>query len=88
MSHGEEFLADTAYEREKAMEQWERITIRAEMEASHGIWRTKDGQVLSVKEMQTSHIRNCINMLVRHKNPLTNIYVPMFEKELAERKEE
>ena len=29
-------------------------------------WRTRDGQVLSLEDMKSPHIENCIKMLQRH----------------------
>jgi hypothetical protein len=29
-------------------------------------WTTKDGDVLKIKDMETSHIQNCINLLKRN----------------------
>lgn len=31
----------------------------------NGIWTTRDGEVLKISEMTTSHIRNCVAMLDR-----------------------
>ena len=85
MSYGSELLAETAYERDKALEKWEELSIQAHNNASHGLWITKDGRYLHVSEMETSHIRNCIRMLERNDSPFKDTYIPMFEKELAER---
>lgn len=87
MSLGSEILAEYAYERDEAQKKWEHIVLKATVDASHGIWRTRDGRVMLVGEMSTEHIINCIRMLERNSNPLLEIYRPMFEKELAERKD-
>ncbi len=84
MGLGSEYLADYAYEREQALKLWEKASIYA----IKGIWHTKDGRMLFVKDMTTQHIHNCIRMMERNNNPLLGVYRPMFEKELAEREEE
>lgn len=88
MSYGREYLDETAYERDRAIERQRKLELTAVGMASHGLWQTKEGKTLSVKEMETSHIKNCIRMLLRNKSPFAYIYVPMFEKELTEREEE
>lgn len=87
MSMGSDYLADFEYERDKEIKRMESLYIQASLEASRGIWRTKDGRVLSVHEMETSHIRNCMKMLHRNHSPFEDVYKKMFEAELAERKE-
>ena len=77
-----------SYGREQAEALYEIAEGMAIGMASQGLWETKEGKKLSVKEMTTSHIKNCINMLNRNNSPFADIYVPMFERELAERKEE
>lgn len=86
MSYGSEYLADSSYEREQAEEWDEMAEVMAIGMASRGLWETKEGKVLSVKEMETSHINNCIKMLKRNNSPFAYIYVPMFEEELRERR--
>lgn len=83
MSLGSEYLAEHEYEREQA----EAIWFKAVADASHGIWRTKDGRTLFVEDMTTQHIHNCIRMMERNNNPLLDVYRPMFEKELAKRED-
>ncbi len=45
------------------------------------IWKTKDGRKLNIKNMKTSHIINCINMLRRQ---LWTIPYPKFKGEMAQ----
>lgn len=87
MSMGSEYLAEFEYERDEEIKRMESLYIQASLEASRGIWRTKDGKVLSVHEMETSHIRNCMKMLHRNHSPFEEVYAEIFETELAERKE-
>lgn len=47
-------IAHAVYESQR--ESWEDM-----MESKE--WRTKDGQLLKIKDMQTSHIQNCVRML-------------------------
>lgn len=87
MSFGREHIAEYEYERDQFIARWEEMSIRAENNASHGLWITKDGRYLHVSEMETSHIQNCIRMLKRYDSPFKKYYIPMFEKELKERGE-
>ena len=87
MSYGSEYLDETTYEREQAEAWYEIAEGMAIGMASKGLWETKEGKTLSVKEMTTSHIKNCIRMLQRNNSPFADIYVPMFEKELIDRGE-
>ena len=85
MGIGSEYLAETEYERDKEIERWEAMSIQAHINASRGLWITKDGRYLNVSEMKTSHIQNCIQMLERYDSSFKDIYVPMFKKELKKR---
>ena len=58
MSYGREYLADNAYEIEQAQKKWEDMCIRAANNAMHGLWITKDGELIHVSNMGTSHIQN------------------------------
>ena len=88
MSDGSEYLSDNAYEIEQSQRRWEALCIEAEMEAYHGLWRCKDGRVMNVTEMETSHIQNCIKMLERHDSPFKKSYTKMFNAELERRANE
>ena len=88
MSYGSEYLADNAYEIEQSQKKFESLCIEAAMEASKGIWRTKDGRVLKVEEMGVEHIKNCIRMLERNNVPFRAPYVRMFTEELEKRGEQ
>ena len=37
-------------------------------------WKTKDGAVLNISDMETSHIQNCINMLDRSLNEYNQLH--------------
>lgn len=88
MSYGNELLADYAYEREQSIEKAERLYIQAMANASHGLWKTKDGEYIPIREMETAHIHNCIRMLERNDSPYKEPYIKAFEKELAERRKD
>ena len=88
MSYGKEILDDNAYEIEQSIEKARRLYIQAIANAEHGLWITRDGRYMQIREMETSHIHNCIRMLKRNNSPYKEIYIKAFEKELAERKEE
>ena len=58
MSYGRELIEDMAIDAEIWYEEeYRRI--------GDGIWQQKDGKEIQVKDMETSHIRNCIRMLER-----------------------
>lgn len=48
-------------------------------------WKTKDGQVLPITEMDTGHIQNCIRLLQKHKPESRSI--DAFRNELARREQ-
>lgn len=80
MSYGREYIEDHAYDIEEMIE-------AIEKDASIGIWVTKDNKELKISEMQTSHIRNCINFIKRKDDDLYKCYIPVFEAELKKRGE-
>ena len=47
-----------------------------------GIWVTKDGSHVRIREMGDTHLLNCIAMLERNEKT----FLPQYEKLLAERK--
>ena len=52
-----------------------------------GIWTTKDGQKISVVDMTSRHIKNCINMLQKQGNVIAEMWVNRFKEELEYRNE-
>ena len=58
MSYGREWIEDMAIDAEIWYEEENR-------RIGDGIWQQKDGKEIQVKDMETSHIRNCIRMLER-----------------------
>lgn len=63
-----------------------------------GYWTTKDDKRLEIKDMETSHIKNCINLIlkscqVKNKNELDEedleyLKIQEFEDELVKRGEQ
>lgn len=49
-------------------------------------WRTKDGELIAIKDMDTSHIKNCIKMIYRSNGKWRHQYLRYFEAELRKRK--
>lgn len=88
MSIGSDYLAETEYEREQAIKKAEELYFKSLEMAMQRIWITKDGNVLFVGEMDTSHIKNCINMLERNNHPGKVPLIGMFLKELSDRGEQ
>ena len=49
-------------------------------------WRMRNGQLIAIQDMDTSHIKNCIKMIYRHNGMWRHQYLRYFEKELHKRK--
>lgn len=49
-------------------------------------WRMADGNLIAIKDMDTSHIKNCIKMIYRHNGTWRHQYLRYFEEELRSRK--
>lgn len=68
----------------------------AERNLEDGNWTMKNGQYINVKDMETSHINNCLAMLTRNSleelaengavDDFTLNWIKVFEKELKRRK--
>ena len=53
----------------------------------HMIWEMKDGTDIEIKDMKTSHIQNCINMLHRNwENETKNAWIDIFNDVLIKRR--
>ena len=49
-------------------------------------WRMNDGNLIAIKDMKTSHIKNCIKMIYRKNGTWRHQYLRYFENELKRRK--
>lgn len=49
-------------------------------------WRTSDGKLIAIKDMETSHIKNCIKMIYRSNGTWRHQYLRYFKAELRKRK--
>lgn len=49
-------------------------------------WRMKDGNLIAIQDMDTSHIKNCIKMIYRSNGTWRHQYLRYFEAELRKRK--
>lgn len=49
-------------------------------------WRMRNGQLIAIKDMDTSHIKNCIKMIYRSNGTWRHQYLRYFEAELRRRK--
>ena len=49
-------------------------------------WRMKDGRLIAIRDMDTSHIKNCIKMIYRSNGTWRHQYLRYFEDELRKRK--
>lgn len=73
-----EFLGLFDYSMDSASNEVEFISIPA--------WRMKDGNLIAIQNMDTSHIKNCIKMIYRHNGTWRPQYLRYFEAELRRRK--
>lgn len=48
-------------------------------------WRMKDGKLIAIRDMETSHIKNCIKMIYRSNGTWRHQYLRYFEAELRKR---
>lgn len=49
-------------------------------------WRMKNGKLIAIKDMDTSHIKNCIKMIYKSNGKWRHQYLRYFEAELRKRK--
>ena len=49
-------------------------------------WRMADGNLIAIRDMETSHIKNCIKMIYRKNGTWRRQYLRYFETELRKRK--
>lgn len=49
-------------------------------------WRMRDGKLIAIRDMDTSHIKNCIKMIYRSNGTWRHQYLRYFEAELRKRK--
>lgn len=50
------------------------------------VWKQADGNLIAIKDMETSHIKNCIKMIYRKNGTWRHQYLRYFENELRRRK--
>lgn len=78
---------------------WERHNSEEEVKVLNGVlhiiehhavpaWRMNDGNLIAIKDMKTSHIKNCIKMIYRKNGTWRQQYLRYFENELRRRKHE
>jgi len=83
MGFSEDYEADLYWDEQDEQE----LYMEHEYSAKMGIWHTKDGKELKIKNMETSHIKNCIAFIRRNdKNDMYEPYIKVFEEELKRRK--
>lgn len=49
-------------------------------------WRMRNGKLIAIRDMETSHIKNCIKMIYRSNGTWRHQYLRYFETELKIRK--
>lgn len=50
-------------------------------------WRTKEGKLIAIRDMETSHIKNCIKMILRSHYQWRSQYLNLLKLELIRRNE-
>jgi hypothetical protein len=50
------------------------------------LWETRDGSLYNIRDMETTHIKNCIKMIYRSNGQWRHSYLRLFESELRRRK--
>lgn len=55
---------------------------------TYPVWRTREDELIPIKDMETSHIKNCIHMIHRKNGTWRHQYLRYFENELRRRKHE
>jgi len=63
------------------------ITRNGKVRPTHPFpkWETEDGNIITIAEMDSSHIRNCIEKIKHSKLLWRSRYLPLLEEELANR---
>ena len=46
-------------------------------------WRMRDGSLIAIRDMETSHIKNCIKMIYKSNGRWRHQYLRYFEAELG-----
>lgn len=72
------FGSDFDIDYDRLEEDIEFITIPA--------WRMQAGNLIAIRDMDTSHIKNCIKMIYRSNGTWRHQYLRYFEAELRKRK--
>lgn len=55
-------------------------------DVDNGIWRTANGTRIAIKDMETSHIKNCLKMIYRSNGQWRREYLPALQRELTKRR--
>lgn len=75
-------LEDFALEACEEQDSVEYITVISHYPA----WKMFNGELIAIKDMTTSHIKNCIRMIYRKNGTWRHQYLRYFELELRRRK--
>ncbi|KAB0577326.1 hypothetical protein EI53_01893 [Fusobacterium naviforme] len=78
MSYGREIAAEMMIEQETAYNQHMNRLMKS-------LWTMEDGTIISVRDMDTGHIGNCIRMLKNREDDLADMWIRRFRDELEER---
>lgn len=55
-------------------------------DVDNDIWRMAGGTRIAIKDMKTSHIKNCLKMIYRSNGSWRREYLPALQKELIKRR--
>ncbi len=57
------------------------------LDAERGLWFTADGNEVSIKNMTTKHIKNCLRIMASREDDISEVYKEAMTKELVQRGE-
>lgn len=55
-------------------------------DVDNGIWRTANGTRIAIKDMKTTHIKNCLKMIYRSNGNWRREYLRALQRELLRRR--
>jgi hypothetical protein len=53
--------------------------------AYKGVWNTRDGRVINIKDMETSHLKNTVKMLERKGDYMWDLHIAKMKREIQKR---
>jgi hypothetical protein len=53
--------------------------------ACNGVWNTRDGRVINIKDMETSHLKSTVKMLERKGDDMWDLHIAKMKREIQKR---